>query len=100
MDHTSIIVYQRSASHRCLAGCALLQPSLVCRADMVLSRGRAISSPTAFIKMLQTNRGGGEVSLFLLPSSPAPAVPSHAVWKTLERAYPEMDNRVFNTQVS
>lgn len=44
--------------------------------------------------------GGGEVSLFLLPSSPAPAVPSHAVWKTLERAYPGMDNRLFNTQVS
>lgn len=66
MDHTSIIVYQRSASHRCLAGCALLQPSLVCRADMVLSRGRVISSPTAFIKMLQTNRGGG--SVFVSPA--------------------------------
>lgn len=68
MDHTSIIVYQCSASHRCLAGCALLQPYLVCRADMVLSRGRAISSPTAFIKMLQTNQGVGKcLCFFCLP---------------------------------
>lgn len=66
-------------------------------------RGGTISSPTASIKMLQTNRGVGKCLCFFclsLQHLVFRAVPSHTAQKTLERAYTEMDNMLFNTQAS